>query len=84
MSDDKPLLWHRCRDFVEEQAAGEWDDKTIANDADELMKFVLAEVQPFRSALNQFVATCDTAMPTSLMTELGMACQVAREALQRS
>ena len=32
------VLWYRCRDFVEKQSAGEWDDKTIANDADALLK----------------------------------------------
>jgi hypothetical protein len=56
-------LWTRCRDFVEEQAAGEWDDKTIANDADELLKFVMVETQTLRSALNQFVAACETGRP---------------------
>jgi hypothetical protein len=74
-------LLTRCRDFVEEQAAGEWDDKTIANDADELLKFVMAETQTFRSALNQFVAACETAPPTSLMIEIGMACKAAKDAL---
>jgi hypothetical protein len=74
-------LWTRCRDFVEEQAAGEWDDKTIANDADELLKFVMVETQTLRSALNQFVAACETAPPTSLMIEIGMACKAAKDAL---
>lgn len=36
-------LLGRCRDFVTEQSAGEWDDKTIANDADKLMAFVSIE-----------------------------------------
>ena len=43
MSDSD--LWRRCRDFVEEQSAGEWDDKTIADDADKLMEFVMREVR---------------------------------------
>jgi hypothetical protein len=81
MSNDKNGLWHRCRDLVEEQAAGEWDDKTIADDADRLMKFVMAETQTLRSALNQFVAACETAPPTSLMLEIGMACNAAKAAL---
>jgi len=69
---------------VEEQAAGEWDDKTIANDADELLKFVMAETQALRSALNQFVAACETAPPTSLMLEIGMAYKAAKDALGTS
>jgi hypothetical protein len=77
-------LWNRCRDFVEEQAAGEWDEKTIADDADELMKFVMKETQVLRSALNQFVAACDTAPPTSLMLEIGMARKAAGDALAAS
>jgi hypothetical protein len=74
-------LWIRCRNFVEEQAAGEWNDKTIADDADKLMEFVMRETQPMRAALTQFVAACETAPPTSLMIEIGMACKVARSAL---
>jgi hypothetical protein len=42
------------------------------------------EIERLRSALTQFVAVCDTAPPTSLMIELGMACKVARAALTRS
>jgi hypothetical protein len=34
-----------------------------------------------RAALAQFVAACDTASPTSMMTEIGRACAVARAAL---
>lgn len=74
-------LWNRCRDFVEEQSAGEWDDKTIADDADKLMEFVLRETQQLRAALNQFVAACETAPPTSLMLEIGMACNAAKAAI---
>lgn len=37
-------LWCRCRDFVEEQSCGEWDDKTIADDADKLMEFIYREI----------------------------------------
>lgn len=43
MSELKSGLWYRCRDFVTEQSDGEWDDKTIANDADKLMDFVNKE-----------------------------------------
>ncbi len=43
-----------------------------------------SERDRLRSALTQFVAACDTAPPTSLMTEIGMACDVARAALQHS
>ena len=43
MSEAKTGLWYRCRDFVTEQSAGEWDDKTIADDADKLFAFVTAE-----------------------------------------
>jgi hypothetical protein len=41
------------------------------------------EAERLRTALNQFVACCDTAPPTSLMNELGMACKVARKALEK-
>jgi hypothetical protein len=43
-----------------------------------------AENARLRSALTQFVAACETAPPTSLMIEIGMACKAARDALQRS
>ncbi len=39
------------------------------------------EIKRLRAALIQFVALCDTAPPTSLIIELGMACKVARRAL---
>lgn len=42
---------------------------------------LVAENERLRAALVQFVACCDTAPPTSLMIELGMACTVARRAL---
>lgn len=42
------------------------------------------EAARLRSALTQFVAACDTAPPTSLMIEIGMACDVARRALSPS
>ena len=45
---------------------------------------MLDEIVRLRAALTQFVAACDTAPPTSLMVEIGMACNVARAALQRS
>lgn len=77
------MLWIRCRNFVEEQSTGEWDDKTIANDADQLMKFVMNETQALRGALSQFVATCETAPPTSLMTEIGMVYKTAKAALEK-
>jgi hypothetical protein len=40
-----------------------------------------AEIARLRAALTQFVAACETAPPTSLMIEIGMACKVARAAL---
>jgi hypothetical protein len=40
-----------------------------------------AENVRLRAALTQFVAACDTAPPTSLMVEIGMACNAARAAL---
>jgi hypothetical protein len=40
-----------------------------------------AQVNTLRAALSQFVAVCDTAPPTSLMTEIGIACAAARSAL---
>lgn len=40
-----------------------------------------AEIARLRAALVQFVAACETAPPTSLMTEIGMACKVAKTAL---
>lgn len=40
---EKSGLWYRCREFVTEQSAGEWDDKTIADDADKLFEFVMSE-----------------------------------------
>lgn len=40
------------------------------------------EIERLRAALVQFVAVCDTAPPTSLITELGIACAVARARLQ--
>jgi hypothetical protein len=40
-----------------------------------------AENANLRAALTQFVAACETAPPTSLMTEIGMACKVAKAAL---
>jgi hypothetical protein len=39
------------------------------------------ENKRLRAALVQFVAACDTAPPTSLMSEIGMACAVARATL---
>jgi hypothetical protein len=42
------------------------------------------EIGRLRAALVQFVAACDTAPPTSLMIEIGMACDVARAALSDS
>lgn len=52
MSELKSGLWYRCREFVTEQSAGEWDDKTIADDADKLMKFVTKETSSIRDALS--------------------------------
>ena len=39
------------------------------------------EIESMRAALTQFVAACETAPPTSLMIEIGMACKVAKRAL---
>lgn len=41
-----------------------------------------SEVKQLRAVLTQFVACCDTAPPTSLMIEIGMACDAARAALR--
>ena len=52
-------LFARCHAFVQEQAAGEWDDKTIDADAEKLEAFVLAEVgatQAMREALQMLYA----------------------------
>ena len=46
------------------------------------MKKLLTENERLRGALRQFVSACDTASPVSLMTEIGMACEAAREALK--
>lgn len=48
---------------------------------DLVMEDAADEIERLRAALTQFVACCDTAPPTSLMIELGMACTVARRAL---
>jgi hypothetical protein len=42
---------------------------------------LMAENARLRSALAQFVCACDTAPPTSLMIEIGMACEAARSVL---
>lgn len=47
----KSGLWYRCREFVTEQSAGEWDDKTIADDADKMMAFVNRERADMLEAL---------------------------------
>ena len=44
---DKTTLWYRCRDFVTEQSAGEWDDKAILEDTEKLERFVLAELNRY-------------------------------------
>jgi len=43
MAESNPLL-ERCRAFVEQQSCGEWDDKTINDDAAKLHDFVLLEI----------------------------------------
>ena len=43
-----------------------------------------AEIKRLRASLTQFVAACETAPPTSLMIEIGMACKVAKRALALS
>jgi hypothetical protein len=42
---------------------------------------LMAENARLRSALTQFLAACDTAIPTSLMLEIGIAAKAARAAL---
>jgi len=49
--------------------------------ADQIINQLRAQVASMKSALTQFVAVCDTAPPTSLMIELGMACKAAKSAL---
>jgi len=61
--------------------------QTITADAQrdiELKKKLYSEAHDLRAALTQFVAACETAPPTSLMTEIGMACKVAKKALADS
>jgi len=48
-------LLKRCREFVDEQSAGEWDDKTIDADAKRLAEFVRAENEALREALQDMV-----------------------------
>jgi hypothetical protein len=43
-----------------------------------------SEVNQLRAALTQFVAACDTAPPTSVMVEIGMARNAAVAALART
>ena len=57
---------------------------TAVNERPALLRRVAeleAENKRVRDALRQFVACCDTAPPTSLVIEIGMACKVARAAL---
>lgn len=54
------------------------------SDTCDYMDKLEAENARLRSALTQFVAACDTAPPTSLIVEIGMACSVARAALSHS
>ena len=42
---------------------------------------LLRENERLRAALNQFVAACDTAPPTGLIREIGMARKAAGKAL---
>jgi hypothetical protein len=43
--DHETGLWLRCRAFIEDQAAGEWDIPTIVEDADKLYEFVSTELK---------------------------------------
>jgi hypothetical protein len=62
-----------------------WYHPALALDAgDSQIAELKAENARLRSALTQFVAACETAPPTSLMIEIGMACKAARDALQQS
>lgn len=42
---------------------------------------IIKERDMLHAALTQFVAACETAPPTSLMSELGAACKAAKRAL---
>lgn len=79
-------LLGRCRDFVTEQSAGEWDDKTIANDADKLMAFVSIEVaracnahDELLEALKRIVTAYD--LPGHWQDEVAQAMGQARAAI---
>lgn len=65
-----------------EFAEWEWNRATEGmkeRDAKIALLESLVEIQ--RAALNQFIAACETAPPTSLMIEIGMACKVAKAAV---
>jgi imidazolonepropionase-like amidohydrolase len=53
----------------------------LAPEASDFLYEAAEEIERLRSALVQFVAACDTAPPTSMMIEIGMACTVARRVL---
>lgn len=66
-------LWHRCHDFVEEQSSGEWDDKTIVEDADKLLQFVCRE----HAQLIKALADIDT---IAVRKKVGAAAEMQRVA----
>jgi hypothetical protein len=49
--------------------------------SDGLLEHAKTRIEQLEAALRQFVAVCDTAPPTSLITEIGIACAAARAAL---
>jgi hypothetical protein len=48
---------------------------------DDLRNEAVAEIKQLRAAIRKFVAACETAPPTSLMIEIGIACKTAKAAL---
>jgi len=45
LSDHEAALYLRCLAFIEDQAAGEWDLSTIAEDTVKLYEFVSTELK---------------------------------------
>lgn len=50
MDDAEDLFFRQCRDFVDEQSSGEWDDVTVVADARSLMAFI-DKIRPARPKL---------------------------------
>lgn len=42
--DKRSALWYRCKEHIEKQAAGEWYEDTIIQDAENLYIFVKEEI----------------------------------------